>query len=366
MLTDPDKLAEFEAENEVDFSYSRRGPRPLPRQRLPASAARSRSSCAPSRSTIKSVDELGLPPVVTELAEEERGIILLTGTTGSGKSTTLAAMIDHMNRTMHKHIVTIEDPIEFLHRDRSSIINQREVGQDTASFKRALRRVLRQDPDVILVGEMRDEETVHTALSRGRDRPPRALHAAHGRRAGDGQPHHRLLPAPPAAAGARDDRRHAEGHRLPAPRPDRRRQRPRRVLRDPGHDRPRARHDPRPEADRAAARGRSPRAATTGCRRSTSTCSAPAGRPDHDRGGDARRHLAARLQADGRRPDGRARTGAGESRRRRSGSRRLATVGARAAERPAPRPRPPPAPPRRLRRRPLRRAPRARFSPPAA
>jgi twitching motility protein PilT len=111
------------------------------------------------------VDELGLPDAVTKLAEQERGIILLTGTTGSGKSTTLAAMIDHMNRTMQKHIVTIEDPIEFLHRDRNCIINQREVGQDTASFKRALRRVLRQDPDVILVGEMRDEETVHTALS---------------------------------------------------------------------------------------------------------------------------------------------------------------------------------------------------------
>ena len=114
---------------------------------------------------IKSVDELGLPDAVTKLAKQERGIILLTGTTGSGKSTTLAAMIDHMNRTMKKHIVTIEDPIEFLHRDRNCIINQREVGQDTASFKRALRRVLRQDPDVILVGEMRDEETVHTALS---------------------------------------------------------------------------------------------------------------------------------------------------------------------------------------------------------
>ncbi|HMI81483.1 MAG TPA: PilT/PilU family type 4a pilus ATPase, partial [Solirubrobacterales bacterium] len=114
---------------------------------------------------IKSVDELGLPEVVTSLAEEERGILLLTGTTGSGKSTTLAAMLDHMNRTMAKHIVTIEDPIEFLHRDRNSIINQREVGADTASFARALRRVLRQDPDVILIGEMRDEETVHTALS---------------------------------------------------------------------------------------------------------------------------------------------------------------------------------------------------------
>ncbi|MEJ7717037.1 MAG: type IV pilus twitching motility protein PilT [Thermoleophilaceae bacterium] len=103
--------------------------------------------------------------MITELAREERGIILLTGTTGSGKSTTLAAMIDQMNTTEPKHIVTIEDPIEFLHKDKRSVINQREVGADTASFKQALRRVLRQDPDVILIGEMRDEETVSTALS---------------------------------------------------------------------------------------------------------------------------------------------------------------------------------------------------------
>ena len=114
---------------------------------------------------IRTIEELSLPPVVRDLAEEERGIILLTGTTGSGKSTTLAAMIDHINETMNKHIVTIEDPIEFVHSDKRSVINQREVGMDTASFKRALRRVLRQDPDVILVGEMRDEETVQTALS---------------------------------------------------------------------------------------------------------------------------------------------------------------------------------------------------------
>src|SRR6266480_1837976 len=100
-----------------------------------------------------------------DVADEERGIILVTGTTGSGKSSSLAAMIDQINRFHSKHIVTIEDPIEFLHRDKRSIINQREVGADTASFKRALRRVLRQDPDVILVGEMRDEETVSTALS---------------------------------------------------------------------------------------------------------------------------------------------------------------------------------------------------------
>nr|MBA3300981.1 PilT/PilU family type 4a pilus ATPase [Thermoleophilaceae bacterium] len=115
--------------------------------------------------TIKSIEELMLPEVISTLAEEERGIILLTGTTGSGKSTTLAAMIDQINRTNAKHIVTIEDPIEYLHTDRRSIVNQREVGMDTGSFKRAMRRVLRQDPDVILIGEMRDEETVQTALS---------------------------------------------------------------------------------------------------------------------------------------------------------------------------------------------------------
>src|ERR1700710_2952933 len=164
MLQDPNKLAEFEAENEVDFSYSMEG---LARFRVNAFYQRGTVSVVMRAIpvNIKSVDELNLPSVISRLAEEERGIILLTGTTGSGKSTTLAAMIDHMNRTMHKHIVTIEDPIEFLHRDRKCILNQPEVGQDTASFKRALRRVLRQDPDVILVGEMRDEETVHTALS---------------------------------------------------------------------------------------------------------------------------------------------------------------------------------------------------------
>jgi twitching motility protein PilT len=161
MLKDPNKLAEFEAENEVDFSYALEG---LARFRVNAFRQKGFVSLVLRAIpvNIKSIEELSLPPVIRQLAEEERGIILLTGTTGSGKSTTLAAMIDHMNRSMHKHIVTIEDPIEFLHPDRNSIVNQREVGQDTASFKRAL---LRQDPDVILVGEMRDEETVQTALS---------------------------------------------------------------------------------------------------------------------------------------------------------------------------------------------------------
>jgi twitching motility protein PilT len=164
MLTDTTKLRELADEHEVDFSYSISG---VARFRVNAFRQRGALSlvCRAIPHTIRTVADLSLPPVVSELADEERGIILLTGTTGSGKSTTLAAMIDHINETYAKHVVTIEDPIEFLHRDKRSIINQREVGMDTLSFKRALRRVLRQDPDVILIGEMRDEETVHTALS---------------------------------------------------------------------------------------------------------------------------------------------------------------------------------------------------------
>jgi twitching motility protein PilT len=164
MLTDDAKLESFRVEREVDFSYSIPG---LARFRVNAFVQRGSISlvCRAIPFQIKSVDELLLPPVINEIADEERGLILMTGTTGSGKSTTLAAMIDHINSNYAKHIVTIEDPVEFLHRDKLSIINQREVGEDTASFARALRRVLRQDPDVILVGEMRDEETVRTALS---------------------------------------------------------------------------------------------------------------------------------------------------------------------------------------------------------
>jgi twitching motility protein PilT len=164
LLSDPVKLDEFSEEHEVDFSFEIEG---VARYRINAFRQRGAISlvCRAIPHKISTIDELALPAVVRELAEEERGIVLLTGTTGSGKSTTLAAMIDHMNETMNRHIVTIEDPIEFVHSDKRSVINQREVGMDTASFKRALRRVLRQDPDVILVGEMRDEETVQTALS---------------------------------------------------------------------------------------------------------------------------------------------------------------------------------------------------------
>jgi twitching motility protein PilT len=113
---------------------------------------------------IPSYEKLGLPAGVGKLAEEHRGLVLVTGATGSGKSTSLAAMLNWINRNRKQHIVTIEDPIEFIHDDWGSIVNQREVGLDTESFKQALRRVLRQDPDVILIGELRDEETAQTAL----------------------------------------------------------------------------------------------------------------------------------------------------------------------------------------------------------
>jgi twitching motility protein PilT len=164
VLKNEDKLDEFRAEQEVDFSYS------VPNlARFRVNAFRQRGSVSmvfrAIPHEIKTVTELQLPGVVSVLSEEERGIILVTGTTGSGKSTTLASMINQINSTDAKHIVTIEDPIEYLHRDNKSIFNQRVVGNDSASFRRALRRGRRQDADEILIGEMRDEETVQTALS---------------------------------------------------------------------------------------------------------------------------------------------------------------------------------------------------------
>jgi twitching motility protein PilT len=155
---------DFEEQGEVDFAYS------IPDlSRFRVNAFRQRGSvsivCRAIPFQVRTIDDLALPAVIRKVAEEPRGIILLTGTTGSGKSTTLAAMVDHINSTRSRHIVTLEDPIEYLHRDKLSIVNQREVGADTASFAKAMRRVLRQDPDVILIGEMRDEETVRTALS---------------------------------------------------------------------------------------------------------------------------------------------------------------------------------------------------------
>ena len=164
ILRDPAAREELDREGEVDFAFS------VPDlARFRVNAFRQRGSvsivCRRIPFGVQSVTELGLPEVVSQIAEEARGIVLVTGTTGSGKSTTLAAMVDHINTVSARHVVTIEDPIEFLHVDKRSLINQREVGSDTESFNRALRRVLRQDPDVILIGEMRDEETVATALS---------------------------------------------------------------------------------------------------------------------------------------------------------------------------------------------------------
>ena len=164
LLEDPDKRQEFEEDSEVDFSFT------LPEvARFRVNAYRQRGSvsmvCRAVPMQIKTIEELDLPDVVAKLALEERGLVLVTGATGSGKSTTLAGMIDHINSQAAKHIVTIEDPIEFLYENKKAVISQREVGVDTASFPRALRRVLRQDPDVILIGEIRDEETMATALS---------------------------------------------------------------------------------------------------------------------------------------------------------------------------------------------------------
>ena len=164
LLADGAKRAEFDEVGEVDFAFAIDGV-----GRFRVNAFRQRGSvslvCRAVPLQVRTLDELRLPDAVARLAEEPRGIVLVTGTTGSGKSTTLAAMVDHINASAARHIITIEDPIEFLHHDKRSIVNQREVGSDIGSFSGALRRVLRQDPDVILIGEMRDEDTVRTALS---------------------------------------------------------------------------------------------------------------------------------------------------------------------------------------------------------
>jgi twitching motility protein PilT len=158
------QLRRFSENNEIDFAYS--APT-VGRYRVNVYRQRGAISIALRHvlTDVPGFAELNLPPVVQKLALEPRGLVLVTGTTGSGKTTTLAAMIDHINRNLRKHIVTIEDPIEFLHRDQKCIVNQREVGLDTENYNTALKYVLRQDPDIILIGEMRDQETVRTALT---------------------------------------------------------------------------------------------------------------------------------------------------------------------------------------------------------
>ncbi|HEY6007653.1 MAG TPA: type IV pilus twitching motility protein PilT [Geobacteraceae bacterium] len=163
VLTDSQKH-KFEEENELDLSFGVKG------------LSRFRGNIFVQRGAVAGVfrvipykiltfEELGLPPVVKQLAAKPRGLILVTGPTGSGKSTTLASIIDHINIGRHDHIVTIEDPIEYLHPHKGCLVNQREVGADTKSFKHALKYVLRQDPDVVLVGELRDLETIEAALT---------------------------------------------------------------------------------------------------------------------------------------------------------------------------------------------------------
>lgn len=162
-LLGPDQRERFRRNQDVDLAYSVDG------------LGRFRCNIFQQRGTIgivlrviatriRSVEELGLPPVLKRIAQEERGLVLVTGTTGSGKSTTLASLIDYINATRQAHIITVEDPIEYLHRDNRSLVSQREITVDTPTFAHALRAALRQDPDVILVGEMRDIETIETAL----------------------------------------------------------------------------------------------------------------------------------------------------------------------------------------------------------
>jgi twitching motility protein PilT len=159
----PDKLQQFKESGDLDIAYQDGD---LPRFRVNAYRQRSATSFAfrVIPKTVPTFEQLNLPPGVEKLAQEHRGLILVTGATGSGKTTTLAAIIDYMNRHRKQHIITIEDPIEILHPDHNCIVNQREVGLDTESFGQALRRALRQDPDTILIGELRDAETAQTAL----------------------------------------------------------------------------------------------------------------------------------------------------------------------------------------------------------
>ena len=218
---------------------------PLPRERLlPARLDRRRLPPDPTETCRRST-RLGLPPVLRDFTRKPRGFVLVTGPTGSGKSTTLAAMIDLINESRHEHIMTVEDPIEFLHRHKSCIVNQREIGADAQSFAMALKAALRQDPDVILVGEMRDLETISTALTAAETGHLvfATLHTQDTAQTVD-----RIVdvfPPVAAAAGARAAVRGAAGHRHPAAAAHRRRQRP--LLRHGGPD-PHARRaqpDPR-------------------------------------------------------------------------------------------------------------------------
>lgn len=163
ILTDAQKR-KFEEENELDLSFGVKG-----LARFRGNIYMQRGALAGAFRLIPykflSFEELGLPPVVNKIAQRPRGLVLVTGPTGSGKSTTLASIIDYINEHRHEHIITIEDPIEYLHPHKKCVVNQREVGSDTHSFKKALKYILRQDPDIVLLGELRDLETIEAALT---------------------------------------------------------------------------------------------------------------------------------------------------------------------------------------------------------
>jgi twitching motility protein PilT len=163
VMNDAQKLR-FEEDLEIDFSFGIRG-----MARFRANVYMQQACVAGAFRIVPyqiiPLQDLGMPPIVTELCDKPRGLVLVTGPTGSGKSTTLASMIDRINTTIKGHIVTVEDPIEFQHQHKGCLVNQREIGRDSTSFKRALKYILRQDPDVVLIGEMRDLETVEAALT---------------------------------------------------------------------------------------------------------------------------------------------------------------------------------------------------------
>ena len=213
VLTDAQKKR-FEESQELDVAFGIRG-----LGRFRCNVFNQRGAVAgvyriiPDR--IRSFDELGLPPVLKQLAERPRGLVLVTGPTGSGKSTTLATMIDKINTERRGHILTIEDPIEYLHHHKGCLVNQREVHSDTSAFAPALRAALREDPDIVLIGELRDLETRRIGAAHRRNRPPHLRHAAHELGRADDQPHHRRVSGTPAEPDPHAVVARPRGHRLP-------------------------------------------------------------------------------------------------------------------------------------------------------